>query len=110
MLAVNGQFPDKVVVIWVRQQPVSNLRKLACSQLQKDHCREVAELIRNLKDSKFKRGERRLIFFAYKPTNPHVELAKKEKKAGRWDAVVVMRPRKNTGGKNIEFGAQQTAI
>ena len=65
MFAVNGQFPEHMIIIWVRQQPVSEHRHLACAQVQKDHCKEVAELIGNLKDSKFKPGERRIFLFLH---------------------------------------------
>ena len=93
MMDIRPFFPKRRhLCFFLRQQPVKESKRLACSPIQKDHCREVAHIITTLvKRAKVKEiaaGEKHIIFFAFESDNRHVIQARTDcQQKGMWTTV-----------------------
>ena len=111
MMAVRPFFPKGTIFVFLRHQPVSRYKQLACSPTQKDLCREVAHIITTLvkraKDKEIAAGEKHIIFFAFERDNRHVIQAKRDcQQKGLWTTVTEHRPRTCVGGNKNRFSSK----
>ena len=92
MMDIRPFFPKGTIFVFSAATAGKRIKRLACSPIQKDHCREVAHIITTLvKRAKVKEiaaGEKHIIFFAFESDNRHVIQARTDcQQKGMWTTV-----------------------